>query len=120
MNSPRKILLIDSASDRKMRIKALADRGYSVFPALKMDEASSRCTRGGYDLVLVHAEGEQQAQAVEFSDRIREQCPKQLLLLSGGAGDRDYAVTGDLQVLVQRVDEMLQENKKAPDLASAA
>ena len=120
MNSPRKILLIDSASDRKTRIRALADRGYSVFPALKMDEAKSRCTRGGYDLVLVHAEGEQQAQALEFSDHIREQCPKQLLLLSGGAGDRDYTVPGDLQALLQRVDALLQDNAKASDLANAA
>ncbi len=120
MNSPRKILLIDSASDRKARIKALADHGYSVFPALRMDEAKTRCTRGGYDLVVVHAEGEQQARALEFCDHIRQQCPQQLLLLSGGTSDRDYAVSADLQPLLQRVDALLQENTKASDLANAA
>jgi DNA-binding response OmpR family regulator len=120
MNSPRKILLIDSASDRKTRIKALADRGYGVFPALRLDEAKTRCTRGGYDLILVHAEGEQQARAVEFCDHIHQQCPQQLLLLSGETRDRDYAVSSDLQPLLQRVDALLQENTRTADLANAA
>lgn len=119
MNSPRKILLIDNAPDRKERIKALSDRGYAVFPALKMEEARSRCTRGGYDLSVVHA-GEQQEQTLAFCEALREQCPKQPLLMTGSAaGDRDYSVPADLQSLLQRVDETLQGDKRS-DLASAA
>jgi DNA-binding response OmpR family regulator len=120
MNSPRKILLIDNASDRKERIKALSDRGYTVFPALKMEEARSRCMRGGYDLIVVHA-GEQQEQALAFCEELRASCPKQALLLSGNAaGDRDYAVRGNQQSLVERVDKMLQDTDGHADLQSAA
>jgi DNA-binding response OmpR family regulator len=119
MNSPRKILLIDNASDRKERIKALSERGYTVFPALKMEEARSRCVRGGYDLIVVHA-GEQQEQALAFCEELRAQCPKQPLLMTGGtAGDREYAVPAGLQPLLQRVDDTLQGNTTS-DLASAA
>jgi DNA-binding response OmpR family regulator len=119
MNSQRKILLIDNASDRKERIKALSEHGYSVFPALKMEEARSRCTRGNYDLILVHA-GEQLEQAQEFCDAIRTQCPKQLLLMYGNtSSDRDYVVSADLSSLIQRVDNLLRENGR-PELASAA
>jgi DNA-binding response OmpR family regulator len=95
MNSQRKVLLIDNASDRKERIKALADHGYSVFPALRMDEARSRCTRGGYDLVVVNT-GNNPEQALEFCDDVRRQCPKQLLLLTSDATiDREGTRTAD-------------------------
>ncbi len=120
MNSPRKLLLIDNASDRKERIKALADRGFTVFPALRMDEARSRCTRGGYDLIVVNA-GDTPDQAMEFCDQIHQQCPKQLLLLaSDSAISRDYAISGGISSLIQRVDELLREGTKSSDLASAA
>jgi len=119
MTTPRKILLIDNGSDRKQRIKALADRGYKVFPALRMEEARSRCSHGGYDLIVVHANGEQQ-RALEFCDEIRRSCPKQLLVMSGDQNSgRDYAVQDDMSSLVHRVDEMLQ-NQARSDLASAA
>ncbi len=119
MNTPRKILLIDNASDRKQRIKALADRGYAVFPARRMEEARSRCTRGSYDLIIVDAEGDQQ-RAIDFCDEIRKSCPKQLLLMSGDGGSgRDYAVSGSMESLVQRVDEILRGDTNS-DLASAA
>ncbi len=120
MNSTRKILLIDNAYDRKERIRALADHGYTVFPALKMDEARSRCTRGGYDLIVVHANGDLQP-ALEFCDQIRSQCPNQRLLMSTNASaERDYAIPGDVRSIVQAVDRLLQENAKSADLASAA
>lgn len=119
MNTARKILLIDNASDRKQRIKALADRGYTVFPALRMEEARSRCSRGGYDLIVVHADREPQ-QAIDFCEEVRQSCPKQLLLLSGDSSNsRDYAVSGDLESLIQRVDQMFPGSDKS-DLASAA
>jgi DNA-binding response OmpR family regulator len=119
MNATRKVLLIDSASDRKERIKALAEHGYGVFPALRMEEARSRCTRGGYDLIVVNAENNQE-QALEFCDAIRKQCPKQLLLMAAAASDRDYAVSGGIPSLLQRVDELLRDSAGTPDLASAA
>lgn len=120
MNSTRRVLLIDNASDRKERIKALRGRGYDVFPALRMDEARSRCTRGGYDLIVVNA-GQEHDRALQFCDEIRQQCPNQLLLMSDDAGtDRDFAVKNDINTLVQRVDSLLQESAKSADLASAA
>lgn len=119
MDGTRKILLIDNASDRKERIKALSEHGYRVFPALKMEEARSRCTRGNYDLIVVHA-GDQLEQAQEFCDAIRTQCPKQLLLMSNNtSSDRNYAVSADLSSLLQRVDNLFRENGR-PELASAA
>jgi len=121
MNSSRKVLLIDSAPDRKQRIKALADRGYGVFPALKMDEARSRCTRGGYDLIVVNA-GQEQERALEFCDEIRKNCPKQLLLMTSNTNsDRDYAIAGDIPSMVQHVEKLLPRESASPaDLASAA
>jgi DNA-binding response OmpR family regulator len=120
MNSPRKVLLIDNAPDRKERIKALRDRGYGVFPALNMEEARSRCTRGAYDLIVVHADGDQE-RAQSFCDEIRTQCPRQPLLMSCNTNSqRDYAVASDVSSLVRRVDEMLQGNAKGADFASAA
>lgn len=120
MNSQPRILLIDSAIDRKERIHTLKARGYAVFPALHMEEARSRCLRGGYDLIVVNA-GEEQERALEYCDEIRRNCPNQLLLMSSrdGAG-RDYAIAADVQSLVQAVDRVLHSNARPADLASAA
>jgi DNA-binding response OmpR family regulator len=120
MNSTPKILLIDNASDRKERIRALSQRGFAVFPALKMEEARSRCTRGGYDLIVVHAEGDSQ-QALEFCDQLRSQCPKQSLLMSSKISvERDYAIAGDLQSLVEGAERILRKEARGTDMASAA
>lgn len=120
MNEPRKILIIDRASDRKERINALKSRGYGVFPTLRMEEARSRCTRGGYDLIIVNG-GEDRERALQFGDDLRKQCPKQLLLVraSGEAG-RDYIVGPDLDALLERVDTLLRQEESPSDLASAA
>lgn len=118
MNSPRKILLIDNAANRKQRINILRERGYRVFPALRMEEARSRCTRGGYDLIVVNADG-QQEQALGFCDEIRSQCPSQLLMMASADGaERDYAVSGDLVSFASAVDKALQD--QSADMASAA
>jgi len=119
MNSQHKVLLIDNAPDRKERINALKNRGYSVFPALNMDEARSRCLRGGYDLIVVNA-GEQPDHAVEFCDDIRRNCPKQLLLLCSNSHDsRDYSVAADLKTLLEKMEQALPPGGSA-DYASAA
>jgi DNA-binding response OmpR family regulator len=120
MNSQPRILLIDDAIDRKERINTLKARGYAVFPALRMEEARSRCLRGGYDLIVVNA-GDEPERAMEYCDEIRRNCPNQLLLMSGRNGaSRDYAIATDVQSLVQAVDQVLNSNGRAADLASAA
>ena len=120
MNSQPKILLIDNAADRKQRIGALKSRGYAVFPTLRMDEARSRCMRGGYDLIVVNA-GDEQEKATQYCDDIRRQCPnQQVLMCSTGGSGRDYAVSTDVQSLVSAVDSALSNKSLPADLASAA
>jgi DNA-binding NtrC family response regulator len=120
MNSQARILLIDKAIDRKERIQALKSRGYVVFPALNRDEARSRCLRGGYDLIMVHADGDQD-QAAQFCDDIRSQCPQQrLILCCNGASSRDDAVSSDVPSVLRAVDSALNGNAKPADLANAA
>ena len=120
MNSPARILLIDKALDRKERINALKSRGYAVFPALRMEEARSRCLRGNYDLIVVNADGDYE-QAAQFCDEIRRQCPKQqLILCSDGQANRDYAVSSDVSSVMQAVESVLGKNTKAADIAKAA
>jgi DNA-binding response OmpR family regulator len=120
MNSQARILLIDKAHDRKERIQALKSRGYAVFPALSMDEARSRCLRGGYDLIVVNANGDHE-QAVRFCDEIRRQCPKQRLILCGaGEPTRDYAVAPDVSSVVEAVELALHRNGNSSDLGKAA
>lgn len=120
MNSPRKILLIDNASDRKERIALLKNHGYSVFPALKLEEARSRCMNGGYGLIVVNA-GEDDERAQAFCDAVQKQCPKQLLLMrTSQSVDRGYAVGSDAQSLLERVNSMLRPDASTSDFASAA
>jgi DNA-binding response OmpR family regulator len=119
MTSPSKILVIDDAPDRKERINMLKNHGYSVFPALKLDEARSRCVGGNYDLVVVNA-GEDGDRARAFCDGIQKQCPKQLLLMrTSQSVDREYAVGLDSNTLLERVNSLLP-NASSTDLASAA
>ncbi|HZP24361.1 MAG TPA: hypothetical protein VFB04_12990 [Terriglobales bacterium] len=120
MNSQPKILLIDRALDRKERINALKNRGYAVFPALSMEEARSRCMRGGYDLIVINANGDHE-QSVQFCDDIRRQCPKQQMILCTDAeSDRDYAVASDTSSVVRAVESALPPSAKPSDLANAA
>ena len=119
MNSQARILLIDKATDRKERINALKSKGYAVFPALSMEEARSRCMRGGYDLIVVNSNGEHE-QAGQFCDDIRRQCPKQqLILCSDTVAGSDSAVAPDVDSVVKAVESALGGGKQA-DLASAA
>lgn len=120
MNSQPRILLIDKATDRKDRINSLKSRGFAVFPALNMEEARSRCMRGGYDLIVVNANGDHE-QAAQFCDDIQRQCPsQQLILCSDAAAGRDYAVASDVDSLVKAVESALRTGVKQTDLASAA
>ena len=120
MNPQPRILLIDNASDRKHRINALKDHGYAVFPTLKMEEARSRCLRGGYDLIVVNG-GDQSEQAAQYCDDLRSQCPNQPLLMCSATGSgRDYTTASDVQSLLQAVDSILNKKPVPTDLANAA
>jgi DNA-binding response OmpR family regulator len=123
MNSPRKILLIDKASDRKERIGLLKANGYAVFPALRLEEARSRCMRGGYDLIVVNAEGQPQ-EAVQFCDTMRTACPSQPLLMcipaEGEVAGRDYVVSAAPDALLQRVNALLPQSGSPGGYANAA
>ncbi len=58
----KRILIIDSEpTRRKERVAALKQRGFVVYPALKIEEARSRCRRGGYDLIIVSSAANQEA-----------------------------------------------------------
>jgi DNA-binding response OmpR family regulator len=119
MNSPARILLIDKAPDRKERINALKGRGYAVFPALNMEEARSRCMRGGYDLIVVNANGDHDS-AAQFCEDIRRQCPKQqLILCSEAQSGGDGKVAPDIASVVQAVESALDKTSSA-DFARAA
>jgi DNA-binding response OmpR family regulator len=117
--NPQRILLIDKAQDRKDRINALKQRGYSVFPALQMEEARSRCMRGSYDLIVVNA-GDEEQKAIEYCDDIRRQCPRQHVLMCTLENTRDYSVTPDAESLVKAVDSTLHADQQSTDMASAA
>jgi len=100
----------------------LKQSGYAVFPALKLEEARSRCMRGGYDLIIVNA-GEQLQDAMQFCDNLRASCPEQpLLMCTGGdaeAAQREYAAPVAADGLLQRVDALLKRSSSG-DYANAA
>lgn len=115
--------MIDKAPDRKERIGQLKANGYAVFPALQLEEARSRCMRGGYDLIIVNAEGQPQ-EALQFCDTMRTTCPQQPLLMctraDGDAANRDYAVSAAPDALLQRVDALLKQSDSPGGYANAA
>jgi DNA-binding response OmpR family regulator len=110
MEATRKVLIVDKSIDRKKRIAALKGRGFSVFPALQLAEARSRCRPGAYDLIIVNAQDEPEA-AAAFCDELRGRAPAQPVLLAVADGtaspDVTYAVADDPEVLAQRAAELL-------------
>lgn len=121
MEPSRKILIIDKSIDRKKKIAALKSRGFSVFPALRLAEARSRCRPGAYDLIIVNAQDEMEA-ALAFCDSLDERTPAQpvLLMVSGGANlrERDYLVTDDSQALINRVEGILAGTANTGEIES--
>jgi CheY-like chemotaxis protein len=118
MPATRKILIVDQSIDRKKRIGALKDRGFAVFPALRLQEARSRCRPGAYDLIIVSAQDEPET-AVTFCEELRQRTPAQpvLLITAGESKDfeRPYAVTDDPEALVQRVESLLGSSSVKPE-----
>lgn len=122
MEDRRKILLIDKSADRKDRIRMLKDRGFGVYPALKIAEARNRCRPGSYDLIVVDS-GDDQNAALELCDSLRNRSPKQHLLLmtaQDSSPARDYVVSRDPVVLVEKIETLLGRRTASPDLGLAA
>jgi len=113
-----KVLIVDKSIDRKKRITALKERGLSVFPALRLAEARSRCRPGAYDLIIVNAQDEPEA-ATSFCDELSKRAPAQavLLVVSNGTGPsgRKYVVADDPEVLAQRAAALLGSSPAAPE-----
>jgi len=108
-----KVLIVDKSIDRKKRISALKERGLSVFPALQLSDARSRCRPGAYDLVVVNSQDELEA-AVSFCDDLSSRTPPQavLLVVSNGNGPagREYVVQDDPEVLAKRAAALLGQS----------
>lgn len=129
-----KVLIVDKSIDRKKRIAALKEQGFSVFPALRLEEARSRCRPGAYDLIIVNAQDEPET-AASFCDELRARTPAQAVLLAVSNGSdnngQDYLVQDDPALLAQRAAALLgrspiaqqeneQENREhTPDRVSA-
>jgi hypothetical protein len=113
-----KVLIVDKSIDRKKRIAALKERGLSVFPALQLAEARSRCKPGAYDLIIVNAQDEPEA-AATFCDELGARTPAQAVLLAvshgSGAADRQYVVQGDPQMLAERAAALLGTSPTTQD-----
>jgi hypothetical protein len=109
MEAARKVLIVDKSIDRKTRIGAVRERGFAVFPALKLSEARGRCRPGAYDLIVVHGADELDA-CLALCDQLRERVPPQPVLLvmpdASKAPDRDYVVQGDAKAIADRVEAM--------------
>jgi DNA-binding response OmpR family regulator len=119
----RKILLVDDEPEsRKQRIGILKDRGFAVYPALAIEQARTRCRRGGYDLIIVHANNNNKDMALDLCEQIRTNDPTQLLLLMSAPDvrvpRRDYLVSNIPKELLQRV-ESLFPGTANPEAAAA-
>jgi hypothetical protein len=113
-----KVLIVDKSIDRKKRISALREHGYSVFPALKLEEARSRCRPGAYDLIIVNAPDEPET-AAAFCDELQSRTPAQAVLLavSNGSGynGQGYLVQDDPELLAQRAAALLGHSSSAKE-----
>ncbi len=123
MEPTRKVLIVDKTIDRKRRIAAIKERGFSVFPALQLADARSRCRPGAYDLIVVNAPDEPDA-AMALCDLVCQRNPRQLVLLTVADGgprpERDYIVDDDPKVLADRVEAALRGSSKATESEAKA
>lgn len=117
----KRILIIDSEpTRRKERVAALKQRGYAVFPALKIEEARSRCRRGTYDLIIVSTSANAEA-ALQLCEEIGKGNAKQLVLrMSSSATDSNdqNMVSDDPTALADRVQALLGGRGSANPIAA--
>ncbi|MFZ0704637.1 MAG: hypothetical protein WAM71_03475 [Candidatus Korobacteraceae bacterium] len=108
-----KVLIVDKSIDRKKRIAALKERGLSVFPALQLNDARSRCRPGAYDLIIVNCQDELET-AAAFCDDLGKRTPPQAVLLAVSNGSSDfageYAVADDPETLAKRAAALLGQS----------
>lgn len=121
-NRPAKrILIIDSEpTRRKERVSALKQRGYAVFPALKIEEARSRCRRGTYDLIIISTSANAEA-ALQLCEEIGKGNAKQLVLrmTSGEIDAKDQnMVSDDPAALADKVQALLGGQGSANPIAA--
>jgi len=119
-----KILMVDNdPKSRKDRINILRAHGFSAYPALNRQQASTRCRPGAYDLIVVNSH-EEREQALEFCETIRKQNPQQLLLLMTSAdaetAGAEGTVSDDPQSLLERVEAMFPKHAAASEAPVAA
>jgi PleD family two-component response regulator len=121
--APKRILIIDSEpSRRKERVNELKRRGFAVFPALKLDEARSRCKRGGYDLIVVSAALNTEG-AIQLCNEITTADGQQrVLLISPNAattGEHNHrVVSDDPKALADTVEATLSGRSSANPIAA--
>ena len=119
----KRILIIDSEpARRKERVNALKQRGFAVYPALKLEEARSRCKRGGYDLIIVSAAANAEG-ALQLCDEIGKGTTRQPVLLmtpNGTAtGEHNHpVVSDDPKTLADRVEALLSSRASANPVAA--
>ena len=113
-NQPKskRILIIDSEPGRrKERVNALKQRGFAVYPALKLEEARSRCKRGGYDLIIVSSAANAEG-ALQLCNEINQGTTRQpvLLMTRNGAPASEHnhpVVSDDPKTLADKVEAIL-------------
>ncbi len=117
----KRILIIDSEpTRRKERVAALKQRGFVVYPALKIEEARSRCRRGGYDLIIVSIAANVEAATQLCGEITQGNARQQVLLMSpGGApvGEHDV-VSDDPKALADKVEALLSSRASANPVAA--
>jgi len=117
----KRILIIDSEpTRRKERVSALKQRGFAVFPALKIEEARSRCRRGTYDLIIVSTAANAEA-ALQLCQEIGSANAKQLVLrMSPGDvdGKDQNTVSDDPTALADKVQALLGTRATANPMAA--
>ncbi len=104
--SPLKVLLVDSAPDRKERIALLRSHGLTIYPALDLEQARQRCKTGRFALIVVNAAMAPDL-ALQVCDQIRSENPEQPLIMLTAPGvsapARDYVESMQPEALLKRV-----------------
>ena len=115
----RKALMVDEDKDRyrrKERNDMLKQAGYKVYPVLRMQDACTRCKPGAFDVIVVNGTLNPGA-AMELSEQIKANDPKQMIILvSNENHDKDYVV-GNWDELSRRISG--EGEQKKDNLAAA-
>lgn len=120
-----KVLLADTGLEgpRKIRIAAFKEIGFTVFPALNLQQARSRCKPGRFDLIVAAA-GEDSEAARQWCDEIQARDPQQRLILIAShelsLPDCSYVVPDDMDRLREKVESLFPNVLGQPDSAVAA